>query len=390
MKRIGLVLLLALLLTVSGAQAAQVYKLGDPKRGDYYTCTDFDGEMPGDVAEIFSSLMRAGDEVICGSRGQLRNSNLQEVRCDSVIAAVRREGNVLLMGAYQGSGVWDACVETDCFIPADCVFDITYLPEERGENWALSAGHAVVCADECYRLSVEQRGRIHWYCYTKENADGSRHCMEAYAVALIYYQIHNGEKTDFGNERCSVPTELSAWTMDTIPKDHIGQQIWAADYQPFVNAGEGYICGVNVREQPTGKSRSLGVYSAKVQVLGKQQGTQAPWMHVRFGDTEGWVSGDYFLDGSKFDPRFYGMFAASNPFARADEEIALYGSAGGAEKARIPAGTLMHVFHQEDDWLHVIIPDRKIGWQTDWKGTYGFVRRSDVVVGQTLTDIKWK
>lgn len=104
MKRIALVLLLALLLTVSGAQAAQVYTLGDPKRGDYYTCTDFEGEMPEDVAEIFSSLMRAGDEVICGSRGQLRNSNLQEIRRDSVIAAVRREGNVLLMGAYQGSG----------------------------------------------------------------------------------------------------------------------------------------------------------------------------------------------------------------------------------------------------------------------------------------------
>ena len=52
MKRIALVLLLALLLTISGAQAAQAYILGDPQRGDYYTCTDFDGEMPDDVADI--------------------------------------------------------------------------------------------------------------------------------------------------------------------------------------------------------------------------------------------------------------------------------------------------------------------------------------------------
>ena len=134
MNRIGLALLLVLCLMIPGAQAAQEYTLGDPRRGDYYTCTDFDGQMPADVAEVFSSLMREGDEVLCGSRGQLRNSNLQEVRRNSIVMAVRREGKVLLMGAYNRDGNWEACVETDSFIPSDCVFDINYLPEEDGEN----------------------------------------------------------------------------------------------------------------------------------------------------------------------------------------------------------------------------------------------------------------
>ena len=214
--------------------------------------------------------------------------------------------------------------------------------------------------------------------------------MEADSCGLSYFQIWNGQKLDYGYERCSIPTVLTAWTKDTIPKNQMDQKIWAADHQPFVNSGEGYICGVNLRGKPTSNSNSLGKYSVKVQVLGTQNGARAPWVHVRFGDTEGWVSGDYFVDGSNYDIRFFGSFVSCDPFARADEEIAIYTTAGGTEKMRISAGTMMHVFHQDGDWLHVIIPDREINWQTNWNGTYGFVHRDDVTVGQTLADLKWK
>ena len=390
MKKVTLLLCMMFCWVFPAVVGAQEYTLGDPKRGNYYTCTDFDGIMPGDMAEIFSSLMRAGDEVICGSRGQARNSRLEEMRWDTILMAVRREGRILLLGAYKRDGDWETCVETDSFIPANLSFDITYLPEEDGENWGVSAGHAIVCGDESYRLEVQSGGRITWNCYTKEKTDGSKYYMQAYSAGLYYFQVWNGQKLELGHEYCSVPSVLSAWTMDMIPKNQMDQKIWAADYQPFVNSGEGYICGVNLRTKPTGDSNSLGKYSVKVQVLGKQHGTQAPWVHVRFGDTEGWVSGRYFLDGSEYDIRFYSMFVSSGPVARADEEIALYVTAGGAEKARIPAGKLMHVFHQDEDWLHVIIPDREINWQTNWNGTYGFVRRGDVTVGETLTDLKWK
>ena len=99
MRRICLALLLMLCLMIPNAQATQEYTLGDPQSGDYYTCMDFDGEMPMDVAEIFSSLLREGDEVLCGSRGQLRNSNIQSIRQDTIVMAVRREGKILLLGA---------------------------------------------------------------------------------------------------------------------------------------------------------------------------------------------------------------------------------------------------------------------------------------------------
>ena len=113
MRRIVLALLLMLFLMIPGAQAVQEYTLGDPQRGTYYTCADFDGQLPEDIAKIFSSLMRTGDEVICGSRAQKRNSRVEGIIEDSILMAVRREGKVLLMCADKKDGDWNTCLETD-------------------------------------------------------------------------------------------------------------------------------------------------------------------------------------------------------------------------------------------------------------------------------------
>ena len=139
MRRIGLALSLVLCLMITDARAVQMYTHGEPPR--CYTCMDFEAEVPDDVAEIFSSLMCTGDEVICGSRGQGEWSQ------DSILMAVRRDGKVLLMIACcNDDGIWETCLETDSFIPMDFEFDITYLPEEDdGENWGIQANHAIVC-----------------------------------------------------------------------------------------------------------------------------------------------------------------------------------------------------------------------------------------------------
>ena len=154
MRRIGLALLLMLFLMIPGAQAVQEYTLGNPQRGIYYTCVDFDEQIPEDVAEIFATLMRIGDEVICGSRAQRRSSGIEEIREDSILMAVRREGKVLLMCAYRNDSDWETCLETDSFIPADYDFDITHLPEDDGEGWRIEANHAIISGDEIWRVKI--------------------------------------------------------------------------------------------------------------------------------------------------------------------------------------------------------------------------------------------
>ena len=65
------------------------------------------------------------------------------------------------------------------------------------------------------------------------------------------------------------------------------------------------------------------------------------------------------------------MSMSNTLFARADEVGSM--SVDGAEQTYIPAGMRMHVFHQDGEWVHVIIPDREINWQISWSGTYGFI-----------------
>ena len=56
----------------------------------------------------------------------------------------------------------------------------------------------------------------------------------------------------------------------------------------------------------------------------------------------------------------------------------------------IPDGTMMHIIIENDGWAHVVIPRGEITWETDWDGTYGFVRSEEIVTGVSIADIKWK
>lgn len=384
MRRIGLALLLLLCLMVSGAQATQVYTHGEPPK--YYTCMDFDAEMPDGVADIFSALMRTGDEVICGSRGQGEWSQ------DSILMAVRREGKVLLMIACcNDDGIWETCLETDSFIPADCEFDITYLPaEDDGENWGIQANHAVVCGNEIWRIKIWPGCYAELVSLERRLPDGTRMIINMQYATLYAFTLKDGVYRNEGNYKCSIPSRLSAWTMDEVPRGVEQMQRYAQDHQPVLGENQAYI-SCNLREKPTSKSRSLGVYSARVDVLGSQMGTREPWYHVRVGDTEGWVTASYLLDGSEYDIRYYSIGAATRPPARADQEVELRRSPDGETFARLLPGAMMHVIAKNDGWLHVVIPeDGKITAKVNWDGIYGYVREDEVVLGDTLADLKWK
>lgn len=390
MRRIGMVLLLVLCLMVSGARAAQEYTLGNPQRGIYYTCVDFDEQIPEDVAEIFATLMRVGDEVICGSRAQRRSSGIEEIREDSILMAVRREGKVLLMCAYRNDSDWETCLETDSFIPADYDFDITHLPEDDGEGWRIEANHAIISGDEIWRVKIWRGCYAELVSHEKRIQDGTRMVEEMLYATVHTFTLKDGAYTDQGHGHCSIPWRLAGWEMDDFPVGIEQTQRYVQENQPALGANQAYI-SCNLREKPTSQSRTLGVYSARVDVLGSQMGTNEPWYHVRVGDTEGWVTASYLLDGSEYDIRYYSMGAATKPPARADQEVELRRSPDGETFARLLPGAMMHVIAKNDGWLHVVIPeDGKITAKVNWDGIYGYVREDEVVLGDTLADLKWK
>ena len=54
-----------------------------------------------------------------------------------------------------------------------------------------------------------------------------------------------------------------------------------------------------------------------------------------------------------------------------------------------PKGTRMHVFLEDGDWLYVSVPREGFNWLPDLDGTFGYVRKGEVVMGYTESALDW-
>jgi len=129
---------------------------------------------------------------------------------------------------------------------------------------------------------------------------------------------------------------------------------------------------VNLRKAATGTSRILGVMSGGtlVHVLDQEPGSECPWCHVRFGEKEGWISGNYakFPEEREFGFAMWGMLFS---LARATEAQSLWtGPEPRAESAiELPKDAPMHVMMEaEAGWPYVMVPRGEPGWKMDLLG----------------------
>ena len=188
-----------------------------------------------------------------------------------------------------------------------------------------------------------------------------------------------------------MPVRLAAWTVDALPKTEESLRAFKQAYPLMLDDDEAYIMSVNLRESATGKSDTWGEYTAKVQILGQKPGNDAPWYNVRVGNIEGWASGVYVHKKNAGDQRNVDKAAIMvHPVGRAKTETALTGMPGGEAVMRLAENSYVHVLGERDGWLHVIVPRGELSWQTDWDGTYGFVKAADMAVGISKTDAAYK
>lgn len=151
-------------------------------------------------------------------------------------------------------------------------------------------------------------------------------------------------------------------------------------------AGRAYTNGANLRLEPTQASASLGMYNAgtPLTLLGDEvQGKQYPWLHVRIGSTEGWMSRNYLIEQAVQDyPLPMGRTAASCP---------LYASPEESEASMVlPAGTTFHILTETQGLYHVCIPAVAadagyqfvdISWEAARDGLYGYIPTEYVLTG---------
>ncbi len=142
-------------------------------------------------------------------------------------------------------------------------------------------------------------------------------------------------------------------------------------------AGRAYTQGANLRQEATQSSASLGMYhtGTPLTLLGDQvQGKQYPWLHVRIGHTEGWMSRNYIIEQVAQD---YPV-----PMGRTVDGCSMYAAPGDAQPiAQLSPGTTFHILTKIDGLYHICIPQGEISWDVDRNGTYGYIPANGILTG---------
>lgn len=369
---------------------AQEYIFED-ESNSYFVCRDFGSELTPEGKMIFGPLLREGDDVLCGTMFTEEYKTQTSITGrGAALLAVRRDGKILLMGADRNSDKnWHASVETDSFLPPDAAFTITCEP--MGTKYVSYVHLALTVGDEVFALRTQFSGALYLYEYRRKEADGSEQVIHCYGGSYRCTKRRDGEETTLHAPDGGLPTRLCSWTMESFPDTPERVDAWLAAHPMDEPEDVGYIWGVNLREKPTGQSRSWGEYSAKVKILDKQPGKEAPWFHVRIGNLEGWVSGVYLR--TQHAVRADEWADSVNDVlrvCRTKRETTLLELPDGEAVTDVPVGALLHVIEENDGWLHVILPRGVISWQTDWNGTYGFIPAKDAAVGISIADAMGK
>lgn len=295
MKKILLIGTILIWLIVPALADVYVYS-SDQAPTVYFECEDFDAEIPSSLAGAFDSQLRAGDEILCGTRCTTKyQSGKESPRGADALLALRRDGRILLLGATEEGGVWRCTEETDGFFLPGQKFDLTALPWHNQEGAFIDVLPAIVCGEEEFLLNIHPEGKVLIERYRRPWTDGS---MLEIRVGMSFLYASRYKDDILQEERSATgvfSSRLCGWTYETFPKSCADVAKWEEWGMPEFEEGEAFIFGVNLREKPTGQSKSLGKYTTRVRVLDRKEGPQAPWYQVQFDDKTGWVSGTYVL-----------------------------------------------------------------------------------------------
>lgn len=390
MKRI---LMMVLLLCLCVSAQAESYTYSNEKALNmYYECEDFDREIPAQLSGVFDSRIEHGDEILCGTLRTTKYHNEPGViQKQNALLALKRDGKILLLSAVNMEGKWRCAVETDGFFGQGQRFDLTVLPQHNSEGSFRGASLAIVCGEEEFHLSTMKDGEVMLSQYRAPQTDGSMLEIDVYEGYLYASRYKEGVLQESKSANGVIPRRLCGWTYEDFPKSCAEVAEWENRDMPEFADDEAIIFGVNLRERPTGSSRSMGVYTAKVRVLDQAEGKQSPWYQVEFGGRTGWVSGTYLLipgtPRGEFDIQMY--LSETPRFARNEQPVALLSAPDGDALMELPAGTMMQIVSENDGWLHVARMQSDVPL-IDWNGTFGFIRVQDVITGVSPADVQYR
>lgn len=376
-----LVVLLLVLLWPAVAARGETWTIDSGENHVYYIET-FGETLPEEACQALAATPFAGDASLCGVLIDEVNREYPEANRQMLLLALQHEGTTLLVDGTEWPDTgWEVWAASDTFLREGEDFAISARPRYNNLGQVMMVWPTIEYGQEIFYIGGYE-GSSYVYSYTNldEQGNGVKVTSEYPAYAYQLIQVQGGRLGGMKSYWVGKPARLDIITAAEFPNTQ--EKLQTLDNAPWSGIGGAYVHTANLREQPTGKSRSLGVYRWAIgEKLGSAPGTEWPWYQLRIGDTVGWMSGAYVIDD-------HGQ-APPPAVAQCSREIILHLSPNGDVKQTLPAGTAMQILADCDGWYHVVLPEGDMTWRLAAEGTYGYVRMSDVAEYATLLNMKY-
>lgn len=294
-KRILSIWMLLVGLCMSACAEPYIYS-SDQTPLVFFDCEDFDEAIPAKLEGVFDEWLEDGDRVLSGTVCATRyHSWPEEMHSGDALLTLERDGRILLLGAAYRDGAWCSAVETDAFFALGQRFDVTCVPRHGMSGTLVGVRPSLVYGSGEFIVNVLSDARVLLEEYCVPCPDSSELCIRIGSGNMHASRTLDGIEQESAKVRGVFGRRLRNWTCDAFPKTCAQVNALEGVGMPEFAEGEALISGVNLREQPTGQSPSMGKYTAIVRILDRREGTHAPWYQVQFEDKTGWVSGDYVL-----------------------------------------------------------------------------------------------
>ena len=379
MRKHIMVFLILILLVICGVSAASAkgFKVQLMEDGKEYT--QFTGGWPWDIQPFTLPYQRADDRVICG----VWIPKATPVHQDCVLAAVERGDNVLLVGGIKTEDGWKKTILSDRFFRENQEFTMVGIKLVNPDNGSMYRFYpAVAYGNEYYCITTTDLGEFFFAHYIRLESDGSVYDA---SLSLGYLEVTQTSDSDFQllvSEPIMNPGRLDIISASDFPTNADDTLAYVKKYPVTLPDNHVIIQGVNLRKEATGKSQSLGKYDfALAEYLGEKDGTEVPWVHVRVGETDGWVSSRYVRRSVTEISESVSWLAMK--IGGVDGETTLYDTLNSSSGKTISLPCCMYILADCGSRYHVLIPSTGFGWPIDWNGTYGYVQKDDSIVIRT-------
>ena len=383
MRRLFTILFVLMLFIVCAAPAASAmgFKVQPMEEGTEYT--QFFGGFPWDIQPFTIPFQQADDRVICG----IWMPKAAPAGQDCVLAAVERGNKVLLVGGIKTENGWKTTILSDRFFRENQEFSMVGIRLVDPDNSFMFRPYAAIAYDnEYFCIAITDMGEFFFAHYIRIEPDGSVYDTSLIMGNLEVTQTSGSDSRILLSEPIMNPGRLDMISSSDFPTNVDDTIAYIKKYPVVLPENHVFIQGVNLRKEPTGQSQSLGKYDfALAEYLGEKDGAEVPWVHVRIGNTEGWVSSRYKRKNVREISESVSWLAMT--IGGVDGEMKLYDSLSSTDGTIIEAPCCMYVLADCEARYHVMIPSTGFEWPVDWNGTYGYVQKNDIVIRTSILDL---